>query len=34
VAVVPVAAHAQPRLRGLAADRAGRLLLEDAWLEP
>jgi ABC-type transport system substrate-binding protein len=34
VAVVPIAAHAHPRLHGLAADRAGRLLLEDAWLEP
>jgi MarR-like DNA-binding transcriptional regulator SgrR of sgrS sRNA len=34
VAVVPVAAQADPRLRGIEADRAGRLTLEDAWLEP
>jgi MarR-like DNA-binding transcriptional regulator SgrR of sgrS sRNA len=34
LAVVPVAAHARPNLHGLAADRAGRLVLEDAWLQP
>jgi hypothetical protein len=34
VAVVPVAAQVDRRLHGMAADRAGRLTLEDAWLEP
>jgi MarR-like DNA-binding transcriptional regulator SgrR of sgrS sRNA len=34
LAVVPVAAQPRPNLHGLAADRAGRLVLEDAWLEP
>jgi MarR-like DNA-binding transcriptional regulator SgrR of sgrS sRNA len=34
VAVVPVAAQARANLHGLATDRAGRLVLEDAWLEP
>ena len=33
-AVVPTAVHAHPQLHGLAADRAGRLVLADAWLEP
>lgn len=34
LAVVPVAAHARPHLHGVTTDRAGRLVLEDAWLEP
>jgi len=34
LAVVPVAAHASANLHGVATDRAGRLVLEDAWLEP
>lgn len=34
LAVVPMAAQARANLHGLAADRAGRLVLEDAWLEP
>ena len=34
LAVVPPAAHARPNLHGVTTDRAGRLVLEDAWLEP
>jgi hypothetical protein len=34
LAIVPVAAHARPNLHGVTTDRAGRLSLEDAWLEP
>jgi ABC-type transport system substrate-binding protein len=34
LAVVPVAAHARANLHGVTTDRAGRLVLEDAWLEP
>jgi MarR-like DNA-binding transcriptional regulator SgrR of sgrS sRNA len=34
LAVVPAPAHARANLHGLAGDRAGRLVLEDAWLEP
>jgi MarR-like DNA-binding transcriptional regulator SgrR of sgrS sRNA len=34
LAVVPVAAHARPNLHGVTTDRAGRIVLEDAWLEP
>jgi MarR-like DNA-binding transcriptional regulator SgrR of sgrS sRNA len=34
LASVPIPVRSQPRVHGIRVDGAGRLLLEDAWLEP